>query len=105
MFDAALVAIDMGCGQVIGKRQIEQLAAQAAADVDAFYAARTMLSCTASTVVAISVDGKGIAMRPEALRPATAKAARTRATFRTQLVAGGGECLGRVPDVVGGWGR
>jgi hypothetical protein len=40
-------------------------------------------------VLAISVDGKGIAMRPEALRPATAKAAaRARATFRTRLTAG-----------------
>jgi hypothetical protein len=82
-FDAALAAITTRCGQVIGKRQIEQLVAQAAADVDAFYAARTVLPCTASTVLAISVDGKGIAMRPEALRPATAKAAaRARATFR-----------------------
>ncbi|MET9064396.1 hypothetical protein [Streptosporangium sandarakinum] len=88
-FDTALAAISARCGQVIGKRQIEQLVAQAAADVDAFYAARAVLPCTASTVLAISVDGKGIAMRPEALRPATAKAAaRARATFRTRLAAG-----------------
>lgn len=47
------------------------------------------LPCTACTVLAISVDGKGIAMRPEPLRPATAKAAaRARATFRTRLAAG-----------------
>lgn len=88
-FDAALAAITTRCGQVIGKRQIEQLVAQAAADVDAFYAARTPLPCTASTVLVLSVDGKGIAMRPEALRPATAKAAaRAKATFRTRLAAG-----------------
>jgi hypothetical protein len=88
-FDAALALITARCGQVIGKRQIEQLVVQAAADVDAFYAARTVLPCTACTVLAISVDGKGIAMRPEALRPATAKAAaRARATFRTRLASG-----------------
>jgi hypothetical protein len=74
---------------VIGKRQIEQAIVAAAVDVDAFYAARTPLPCAAGTVLAISVDGKGIAMRPEALRPAPAKAAaRARATFRTRLTAG-----------------
>ncbi|MFF4625841.1 ISKra4 family transposase [Nonomuraea jabiensis] len=88
-FDAALAAITTRCGQVIGKRQIEQVVARAAADVDAFYATRTVLPCTASTVLVLSVDGKGIAMRPEALRPATAKAAaRARATFRTRLASG-----------------
>ncbi|MFB9625477.1 ISKra4 family transposase, partial [Nonomuraea helvata] len=88
-FDAAHAALVARCGNVIGKRQIEQAIVQAAVDVDAFYAARTPLPCTACTVLAISVDGKGIAMRPEALRPATAKAAaRARATFRTRLAAG-----------------
>ncbi|GAA4983910.1 hypothetical protein HD597_000708 [Nonomuraea thailandensis] len=88
-FDAAHAAVTARCGNVIGKRQIEQAIVQAAVDVDAFYAARTPLPCTARTVLAIGVDGKGIAMRPEALRPATAKAAaRARATFRTRLAAG-----------------
>ncbi|MFB4285551.1 MULTISPECIES: ISKra4 family transposase [unclassified Nonomuraea] len=88
-FDAAHAALAARCGNVIGKRQIEQAIVAAAVDVDAFYAARTVLPCTACTVLAISVDGKGIAMRPEALRPATAKAAaRARATFRTRLAAG-----------------
>jgi hypothetical protein len=102
-FDAALAAITTRCGQVIGKRQIEQLVAQAAADVDAFYAARTVLPCTASTVLAISVDGKGIAMRPEALRPATVKAAaRARATFRTRLAAGEKPARKRMATLGGG---
>ncbi|MBE1586741.1 hypothetical protein H4W80_004999 [Nonomuraea angiospora] len=88
-FDAAHAAINARCGSVIGKRQIEQLVAQAAVDVDAFYAAQILLPCTSSTVLALSVDAKGIAMRPEALRPATAKAAaRARATFRTRLASG-----------------
>jgi hypothetical protein len=39
-FDTAHAALTARCGNVIGKRQIEQLVAQAAADVDAFYAAR-----------------------------------------------------------------
>ncbi|TMR89771.1 ISKra4 family transposase [Nonomuraea basaltis] len=88
-FDTAHAAITARCGQVIGKRQIEQLVAEAAADVDAFYAAQTLLPCTSCTVLALSVDAKGVAMRPEALRPATAKAAaRARATFRTRLASG-----------------
>ncbi|MCK2214331.1 ISKra4 family transposase [Actinomadura sp. ATCC 31491] len=87
-FDAAHASLVARCGSVIGKRQIEQAIVAAAVDVDAFYAAQTPVPCIASTVLAISVDGKGIAMRPEALRPATAKAARARATFRTRLAAG-----------------
>ncbi|MEQ4726182.1 hypothetical protein [Nonomuraea sp. B19D2] len=88
-FDTAHAAINARCGPMIGKRQIEQLVAEAAADVDAFYAAQTLLPCTSCTVPALSVDGKGVAMRPEALRPATAKAAaRARATFRTRLASG-----------------
>ena len=38
-FDAAKAAIESRCGPVIGKRQLEQLVAAAAVDVDAFYAA------------------------------------------------------------------
>lgn len=57
-------------------------------DIDAFYRARIPTPCTAGTLLVISVDGKGIVMRPDSLRPATAKAAARRGLFRTRLAAG-----------------
>ena len=47
------------------------------------------MPCTAEELLVISTDAKGIVMRPEALRSATAKAAaRANRTFRTRLAAG-----------------
>jgi hypothetical protein len=60
---------------VIGKRQAEQLARRVGADVDGFYAARKPGPRPDDELLALTFDGKGIVMRPEALRPATAKAA------------------------------
>jgi hypothetical protein len=73
-FEAAGEAIERATGRHIGKRQVEQLASRAAVDVDAFYAASTPQPA-GSDVLVISADGKGIIMRPDDLRPATAKAA------------------------------
>ncbi|GAA5768865.1 hypothetical protein [Streptosporangium roseum] len=74
----------------VGKRQLEQLVQAAAVDIDAFYQQKIPIPCTTSTLLVLSVDGKGIVMRPEALRPATAKAAARRTpAFRTRLAAGG----------------
>ena len=61
----------------IGKRQAEELAQRAAADVDAFCAERRPGPAPDEHVLVLTGDGKGIVMRPEALRPATAKAAAT----------------------------
>ncbi|MFE0063425.1 ISKra4 family transposase, partial [Streptomyces sp. NPDC059003] len=87
-FDTATEAICRRCGPVIGKRQVEDLVVDAAVDIDAFYRARIPTPCTADTLLVISVDGKGIVMRPEALRPATQKAAARPGLFRTRLAAG-----------------
>jgi hypothetical protein len=87
-FEAAHAAVTRRCGPVIGKRQVEQQAVSAAADIAAFYAARVPVPCTASTLLVISADAKGIVMRPEALRPATAKAAARQSRMRTRLTAG-----------------
>lgn len=72
-FDATHAVISARCGKVIGKRQIEQMVTSAAADIDAFYAAQTPLPRTAEELLVISVDGKGVVMRPEALRPRPGK--------------------------------
>lgn len=62
----------------------------AAGDIDAFYRLQIPLPCITSTTLVMSVDGKGIVMRPDALRPATQKAAAARGTgrFRTRLASG-----------------
>ncbi len=62
-------------GQAVGKRQVEQLAARAAVDFDDFYADRPPRRPEPGAVLILSCDGKGIVMRPDALRTATAKAA------------------------------
>ncbi len=87
-FEAAHAAITRRCGPVIGKRQVEQAVVSAATDIAAFYAARVPVPCTASTLLVISADAKGIVMRPGALRAATAKAAARQGRMRTRLAAG-----------------
>jgi Uncharacterised protein family (UPF0236) len=80
-FEEASDAICRATGQHVAKRQVETLAERAAVDVDAFYATRTDSSQAPQTdVLVLSADGKGIVMRPDGLRPATAKAAAEAAT-------------------------
>lgn len=76
-FEQAAAALHRGTGQHLGKRQVEALTARAAVDVEAFYAsrAREAPSAAEDDILVLSADGKGIVMRPDALRPATAKAA------------------------------
>jgi hypothetical protein len=88
-FTAATQAITRRCGNVAGKRQIEDLVVAAAADLDAFYATAAPMPCTDDTPLILSVDGKGIVMRAEALREATRKAAETHTgVYATRLVGG-----------------
>ncbi len=74
-YQDAAAAITRATGVTIGKRQVEQLAVRAAADVDAFYEERKPGPAPGEHVLVITGDGKGIVMRADALRPATAKAA------------------------------
>lgn len=70
-FEEATEAISRASGQRVGKRQVESLAAAAARDVEDFYATHSQSPARTDAVLVISADGKGIVMRPEALRPAT----------------------------------
>jgi hypothetical protein len=74
-FEDAAAAVTRATGVRTGKRQVEQLAARAAIDVDAFYGGRRPGPAPDEHVLVLTGDGKGIVMRPDALRPATAKAA------------------------------
>ena len=87
-FDDAREAIARRCGPVMGKRQLEESVVHSAADICAFYAARIPQPCTPETLLVMSADCKGIAMRPGALRAATAKAAAKLGKMRTRLTAG-----------------
>jgi hypothetical protein len=74
-YDDAVAAIERATGQQVGKRQVEELASRAAADFDAFYSERARGPGAPGDVLVLSADGKGIVMRPGALREATAEAA------------------------------
>ncbi len=88
-FDAAVDALVRATGQQVGKRQVERLTRQAATDVDAFYASRSGLRAEPDDVVVLSVDGKGIVMRPDSLRPATRRAAEASAPKLATRLSGG----------------
>ena len=65
-------------GVSIGKQQLEQIVAEAARDAPGFYPSRPAVACPAGLPLAISADGKGVAMRPGARRAETARKARKR---------------------------
>ena len=65
-------------GVSIGKQQLEQILAEAARDAPGFYPSRPAAACPAGLPLAISADGKGVAMRPGACRAETARKARKR---------------------------
>lgn len=73
-FDQAQEAIERRCGRVLGKRRLEQLVAAASGDIDDFYRQRIPLPSSSDVLLVIEADGKGVVMRPEALRPAAQKA-------------------------------
>ena len=90
-YEEAAAAIERATRQLLGKRQVEQLAARAAVDFEAFYTdpARSLTPVADSDILVLSADGKGIVMRPDALRPATAKAATsTTGKLKTRLSKG-----------------
>ena len=73
--EAAAAAVTRASGVRIGKRQLEELARRAAAQVEVFYLSRVISPAPDGHALVLTFDGKGIVMRAEALRPATAKAA------------------------------
>ncbi|MGW5464870.1 ISKra4 family transposase [Streptomyces sp. NPDC003996] len=74
-FDQAHQAVERRCGNVLGKRRLEELVVAAAVDIDGFYRARIPVPCTREMALVVQVDGKGVVMRPESLREATRRAA------------------------------
>ncbi len=80
-FDETHASIRKNTGGHVPKRQLEELVVRAARDFDAFYRTRQALageSQGAGSILAISVDGKGVTMRTEDLREQTRKAGEAR---------------------------
>jgi hypothetical protein len=88
-FQEAQEAIQRATGVVVGHRQVENLARGSAVDVKAFYDCQPRPQAHQGEVVVISADAKGVVMRPEDLRPATADAAKKAAPkLKTRLCKG-----------------
>lgn len=89
-FEEVREGIERSTGERLGKRQVEEMAERAAVDFDAFYAERAPTAGDPDDLLILTCDGKGIVMRPEALRPATAEAAE-QATHKLQTRLSPGE--------------
>ena len=78
-FDEVANDIETETAVRIGKRQVEQIVYAAAQDFDAFYAQpcaqEVQQRAHAKPIQVLTFDGKGVVMRPEALREATRKKA------------------------------
>ena len=99
-FDDALDQVRERTGLRIGKRQIEGLADRAALDFEEFYASREREPTAAEDALVLTADGKGIVMRPDALRPATAQAAaRASPKLKTRLSRGEKRNRKRIAEV------
>jgi len=88
-FDEGVKTLEAFTGAHVPKRQFEQLVIRAAQDFEAFYADRQTQARAdphAGPILVLTVDGKGVVMRPEDLREATRRAAEARAqTFTARL--------------------
>jgi hypothetical protein len=88
-YEEAQAAISRSTGVCLGKRQVEELAARAAKDVEDFYDREKPEPAADTDALVLSVDGKGIVMRPGELREGTKKAAEVSShKLKTRLCRG-----------------
>lgn len=92
-YDRVVEAVCERTGVPMPKEQVEYITVRAAADFDTFYAQKSteerIEAAKASPILALSVDGKGIHMRKEDLKPATRKkAAEQKNKLETRLSRG-----------------
>jgi hypothetical protein len=91
-FEEGLNALEEFTGAHVPKRQFEELVIRAAQDFEAFYddrQKRARADPQTGPVLVLTVDGKGVVMRPEDLREATQRAAAKRAETFTARLGGG----------------
>ena len=103
-FDDAVEAVAKTTGARLPKRQAEALVQRAAADFENFYlereaATRREVRATGEVLV-LTTDGKGVVMRPSALRPATQRAAANQTRkLKRRLSKGEKRCRKRMAQV------
>ena len=98
----ARAAVTRATGVTIGKRQLEAMARRAAAHAEAFYAWRLIEPVPEGWPLVLTFDGKGIVMLPDALRPATARAAEAaEGKLATRLSPGEKNGRKRMAEVAG----
>lgn len=103
-FDDAVEAVAKTTGAHLPKRQAEALVACAAADFEDFYlereaATRREVRATGEVLV-LTTDGKGVVMRPSALRPITQRAAAKQTRkLKRRLSKGEKRCRKRMAQV------
>jgi len=91
-FDEGVKTLEAFTGAHVPKRQFEQEVIRAAQDFDVFYAnrqTRARADPHTESILVLTVDGKGVVMRPEDLREATQRAAAARAKSFTARLGGG----------------
>jgi len=91
-FDEGVKTLEMYTGAHVPKRQFEEVMIRAAQDFEAFYAERqagARADPHTGSILVLTVDGKGVVMRPEDLREATQRAAATRAKIFTARLRSG----------------
>jgi hypothetical protein len=91
-FDEGVQTLETYTGAHVPKRQFEELVDRAAQDFEGFYERRQASARAApstGSILVLTVDGKGVVMRPEDLREATRRAAAKRKeTFTARLSQG-----------------
>jgi hypothetical protein len=91
-FEEGVKALQAFTGAHVPKRQFEQEVIRSAQDFEMFYADRQKRARAdphTGRILVLTVDGKGVVMRPEDLREATQRAAAARAkSFTARLGAG-----------------
>ncbi|CAN5115966.1 hypothetical protein BH20ACT16_BH20ACT16_05120 [soil metagenome] len=99
-YDEAAAAITRATGVRPAKRQLEQLALRAATDFAGFQAARERAPAEPGDVLVLSCDGKGVVMRPDALRaPTRTRAACATTKLKTRLSKGEKRNRKRIAEV------
>jgi hypothetical protein len=99
-FDDAVKAVQRSSGQRVAKRQLEQLAQASAQDFDGFYAGRQASACEPGEAIVLSCDGKGVVMRPQALREQTRRQAQNaQHKLKTRLSRGEKRGRKRIAEV------
>src|SRR5207247_11292440 len=77
-FDEGVKTLEVYTGAHVPKRQFEELVIRAAQDFEAFYQerqARAGAGPDTGSILVLTVDGKGVVMRPEGLREPTQRGA------------------------------